>query len=62
VELAMDLLERACVTGLPNYPAFRNDRYLAELDREPRFQTLLSRLEKDWLDYRRDFAGMRLQA
>jgi DNA-binding winged helix-turn-helix (wHTH) protein/Flp pilus assembly protein TadD len=62
VDRAIDILERASETGLPNYPAFRNDRYLARLQGVPRFQSLLSRLEKDWLDYRRDFGGMRPQA
>jgi DNA-binding winged helix-turn-helix (wHTH) protein/tetratricopeptide (TPR) repeat protein len=54
---AMDLLELATGMGLQSYPAFKNDRFLARLEGQPRYQRWLGQLEADWLEYRRDFAA-----
>jgi TolB-like protein/tetratricopeptide (TPR) repeat protein len=56
---ALDMLERASFMGLPSYPAFRNDRFLARLEAEPRYQRWLGGLEAEWLEYRREFGSSR---
>ena len=61
-EIAMDLLERATVTGLPSYPTFRNDRFLAGLENQPRYQRWLNGLEADWLEYRREFGSCAMRS
>ena len=54
---ALTLLERAASVGLPSYPAFRDDRFLAKLNDYPPYRAWLSGLEREWLDYRRDFGA-----
>ena len=49
------LLKRAAAEGLPNYPAFRDDPFLKPLRSRADFQTLLSKLKKEWESYRREF-------
>ncbi len=54
---ALSVLERAASVGLPSYPAFRDDRFLAKLNDHPAYRTWLSGLEQEWLAYRRDFGS-----
>ena len=52
---ATTLLQKASVTGLPNYPTFRNDRYLKPLLNYRPYVRLLERLRKDWEAYKEEF-------
>ena len=54
---ALSFLERAASVGLPAYPAFRDDRFLARLNDHPAYRAWLSGLEREWLEYRRDFGS-----
>jgi TolB-like protein/Tfp pilus assembly protein PilF len=49
------LLKRAAAQGLPNYPAFRDDPLLKPLRSRADFQALLSKLKREWENYRREF-------
>jgi TolB-like protein/tetratricopeptide (TPR) repeat protein len=51
---AIQWLERAAAHGLPCYPIFRGDPYLATLRGDPAFEALLARLKTRWEGYRRD--------
>jgi len=54
---ALRLLQRAASVGLPAYPAFRDDRFLAKLNDYPAYRVWLAGLEREWLEYRRDFGS-----
>ena len=49
---AIDYLERAAANGLPSYPEFRDDPFLAALGGKPRYESLMARLKTQWEHYR----------
>jgi len=51
---AVEWLERAAAHGMPCYPLFRDDPYLASLKGDRAFESLLARLKTQWEGYRRD--------
>jgi hypothetical protein len=51
---AIQWLERAAAHGLPCYPIFRDDPFLAGLRGDPAFDALLGRLKARWEGYRRE--------
>ena len=51
-DLAIDYLERAAANGLPSYPEFRDDPFLAALRGKPRYESLMAGLKKQWEHYR----------
>jgi serine/threonine protein kinase/Flp pilus assembly protein TadD len=58
-DAAVEILSRASQTGLPCYPAFRNDPYLASLRDHIPFQRLLDDLKQEWIGYRTEFGHLR---
>jgi serine/threonine protein kinase/tetratricopeptide (TPR) repeat protein len=52
---ATALLIKASKFGLPNYPAFRDDPFLAPLQNHPPFLRLMSGLKREWSAYQREF-------
>jgi serine/threonine protein kinase/tetratricopeptide (TPR) repeat protein len=54
-EGAVRELEEAARTGLPDYPAFRNDPHLAVVRHEPAFTRLMEGLEKGWRSLEAEF-------
>jgi len=52
---ASKLLQKAAVTGLPNYPTFRSDPFLAPLLGYAPYARFLEKLRKDWEAYKREF-------
>ncbi len=51
------LLRKASKTGLPNYPAFRDDPHFAPLRNHPPFLRLMSDLRRTWEGYQREFGA-----
>jgi eukaryotic-like serine/threonine-protein kinase len=51
---AVEWLERAAAHGLPCYPMFRDDVFLAGLKGDPAFEALMSQLKARWERYRRE--------
>jgi adenylate cyclase len=51
---AVEWLERAAAHGMPSYPVFRDDPFLASLKGDRAFDTLLARLKTQWEGYQRD--------
>lgn len=56
-ELAVPLLRKASTTGLPNYPAFRDDPHFQSLRKYSPFVWLLADLKREWEGYRREFGS-----
>jgi hypothetical protein len=54
---AVALLRKAVATGLPNYPAFRDDPHLQPLHTHPQFLRLMNDLKREWTSYQREFAA-----
>ncbi len=54
---AVALLRKCAATGLPNYPAFRDDPHFAALHNHPPFLRLMAALKKEWTSYQREFGG-----
>ena len=54
---AIDYLERAAANGLPNYPEFRDDPFLAALRGKPRYESLMARLKTEWEHYRAELGA-----
>ena len=52
---AVALLRKASSTGLPNYPAFRDDPFLISLHNYPPFLRLMAELKREWAGYQREF-------
>jgi len=52
---AARLIQKAIVTGLPNYPTFRRDRFLSPLLAHAPYARTLEKLRKDWEAYKREF-------
>ncbi|MHB8654962.1 MAG: protein kinase domain-containing protein [Terriglobia bacterium] len=52
---AVALLRRASAFGLPNYPAFRDDPFLAPLHNYAPFLRLMADLKREWSTYNREF-------
>ena len=52
---AVALLRRASAFGLPNYPAFRDDPFLAPLQNYQPFLRLMADLKREWSSYEREF-------
>jgi len=52
---AIPLLRKASVTGLPNYPAFRDDPHLQSLRNHPQYLRLMGNLKGEWEGYKREF-------
>ena len=48
-------IRRASQTGLPNYPAFRNDPHFAPLHDAPEWKTLMADLEREHAAFRGEF-------
>jgi serine/threonine protein kinase/tetratricopeptide (TPR) repeat protein len=53
---AVALLRKASAFGLPNYPAFRDDPFLAPLHNYSPFLALLEDLKREWTSYRQEFS------
>jgi len=58
---AIALLRRAGAQGLPNYPAFRDDRLLKSLHTQKAFHGLLAKLKREWAGYRREFGQSQIK-
>jgi TolB-like protein/tetratricopeptide (TPR) repeat protein len=54
-EQAARTLREAAATGLPNYPAFRDDPHFAECRDAPEMKQLLSDLQSEWRSFRQEF-------
>jgi adenylate cyclase len=54
-EEAIRMLREAAATGLPNFPAFRDDPHFAACRDAPEMTALLSNLEGEWKSFRREF-------
>ncbi len=54
---AIARLGEASHTGLPNYPAFRDDPHLTSLRDDPEMKKLVSELEQEWTAFTREFGG-----
>ncbi len=52
---AVALLRKASVTGLPNYPGFRDDPHFQSLHNHPQFLRLMADLKREWEGYKREF-------
>jgi tetratricopeptide (TPR) repeat protein len=52
---AVKLLSKASKTGLPNYPAFRDDPFLQKMAAFVPYKRLLVSLRRDWEAYKREF-------
>ena len=52
---AIAQIRRASLIGLPNYPGFRDDPHFASLREEPEWKTLMSDLEREDAEFRREF-------
>jgi hypothetical protein len=52
---AISWLNKAAVTGLPNYHLFRDDPHFASLKNNQRYIALLTRLRREFLGYEREF-------
>jgi serine/threonine-protein kinase len=50
---AVDWLRRTAENGMPNYPLFRNDPNLKNLQGDPAYEALMSKLEAQHQEYRR---------
>jgi len=50
---AIGYLENAADDGFPCYPLFAKDALLGSLRKEPRYVTLMARLERDWKERKR---------
>jgi non-specific serine/threonine protein kinase len=50
-------LTRAARQGLPNYPAFLQDRHFVVLRDRPDFSTLLAELKTGWLSFKAEFGA-----
>ena len=55
---ATRLIQKAIATGLPNYPTFRQDLFLAPLLEHAPYAKLLEKLRKDWEAYKQEFGGV----
>jgi TolB-like protein len=53
---AVALLRKAARFGLPNYPAFRDDPFLASLHDYPPFLRLVAELKREWNSYQHEFS------
>jgi len=53
---AVALLRKAASFGLPNYPAFRDDPFLAALHDYPPFLRLMAELKREWDSYQHEFS------
>ena len=49
-------LRVAVQTGLPNYPLFGSDPHLDSIRDHPEMKSLMSELERDWREFRREFS------
>ncbi len=54
---AVALLKKAAVTGLPNYPLFRDDPHLQGLQEYEPYQQFMNKLRREWESYRREFGS-----
>jgi TolB-like protein/tetratricopeptide (TPR) repeat protein/predicted Ser/Thr protein kinase len=52
---AVQVLERAAETGMPNYPAFMKDPHFAPLHERPDFKELMTKLKATWESFRAEF-------
>jgi TolB-like protein len=52
---ALSVLRKTAHTGLPDYPLFRDDPFLAPLRKERAFLQLMTQLKGIWDGYRREF-------
>ena len=52
---AVTMLRKASLTGLPNYPAFRDDPHFRSLHNHSPFLRLMADLKRQWEAYRREF-------
>ena len=55
--LALEILRKVARTGLPDYPLFRDDPFLAPLRREPEFLRQMRALRRVWGNYCEEFGG-----
>ena len=53
---AQRIVRVASQTGLPNYPLFRSDPYFDSIRDHPEMKSLMSELESDWREFRREFS------
>ena len=51
-EEAIDWLEKAAISGFPNYPLYKSDPNLKSLEKEKAYLELLSKLKEDWEHYK----------
>jgi TolB-like protein len=54
---ALAWLRKASMTGLPAYPAFRDDPHFDSLHNDPSFLRLMSAIKKEWMGYAREFGS-----
>jgi hypothetical protein len=52
---AIAKIRLASETGLPNYPLFLSDTHFDSLRDHPEMKSLMSELEADWLEFKREF-------
>lgn len=52
---AVQELERAAATGMPNYPAFLKDPHFSALQERPDFKKLMAGLKTGWESFRAEF-------
>jgi TolB-like protein/Flp pilus assembly protein TadD len=51
---AVQWLERAAAHGMPAYPVYRDDPFLASLKGNPAYESFMARLRTQWEGYQRD--------
>jgi hypothetical protein len=54
-EEAVRTLREAAATGLPNYPAFRDDPHFTAYRDAPGMKQLLAELEVEWRNFHQEF-------
>ena len=54
---ATRLIQKATANGLPNYPTFRRDGFLAPLLAHAPYARMLEKLRKDWESYKQEFGN-----
>jgi serine/threonine protein kinase/predicted Zn-dependent protease len=54
---ALAWLRKASATGLPAYPAFRDDPHFESMHNNPQFLRFMANLKKEWTSYQREFGS-----